>query len=172
MNIFFIAVAGLLMIIIPQLITLWWKYLLYENRPLTSYANFPNAHVLYEVTVRAGQIHRKWDNYRIRRHKKRSTALGVILVVLAFILSFDCRPDYFFLTIYSIICGLGWLLVEYKLMSHCFNHFRFDKSKLVLIAIFGPFIIYGVTGILTWGTLRMMQALGLNLFYIDRYFTF
>lgn len=169
MDAFLIAVAGLVMVTIPRLLTLWHRYLIYRNSPFTPNGPTPHAYTVYKTTVQSGYIKDRWDNYRIRRNKKASTVLGIALIALAFILSFDCRPPHFFLTINTILCGALWIYLEYKTMIYCFKHFMLSKSTLIVLAICAPVLIVGIMVVILYSLLKIIQMYNFECDLLTRY---
>ena len=167
-----ISFIGLIMVIIPQMLTLWFKYLLYKNSPVFSNGQAPRAEVLYDATVQAGYIHDRWDNYSMRKTKRYSVVLGGALMILGFTLSFYYQPLYFFTTQYIIWGGLLWLLQECLSIKYCLRNLRLSKRQLVVVAICAPFVISGLLVAFYIALIKAVLVSGCNCEYINRFLTF
>lgn len=137
-----LALLGLLMVIAPQLMTLWYKHLLYFNSPFTADGNLPHAEIVCEATIRAREINSKWNNRTLNKYKRIISTLGIVVLIAAFVLAFNCEPYYFFLTIDTILCGLCWIYLETKILNFCFECEGVDKATILTTALIGPFIVF------------------------------
>ena len=167
---YLISVVGLLMVIIPQLLSLRMKYLIQLHNPFYPNGPTPYAHDTLNFTILVGYIMQRWDNYAIRKWKKISTILGAFLLITGFGLSFKNEPFYFFLTLNTILCGIVWIILEYQVATYYFKHFRFNRHQFVLMAIFAPFILITVWVILILTFIKIYQVSGYRCEYVDHYF--
>lgn len=166
-----LALLGLLMVIVPQLITLWHRHLLYLNSPFIADGYLPRAEVVYEATIRAREINSKWNNRTLNKYKRKISTLGIVVLIAAFILAFDCQPDYFFWSIETILYGLSWIYVETKILNFCFEHKGLDRATILTIALIGPFILFFAILCMMVVLAKLYVFLGLDIEKFNRLIT-
>ena len=136
-----LACLGLIMVILPQLITmrrLWLRYLV-DMR----YADVKEmtAVMAYEATTEFIHIDAKWNNLGLQVLKRYSTYSGIALMAISLVLAFYVDYQYFVYVLDIILGGTLWILLERITLSVCFKKLYLKESQLAIIAMLGPFII-------------------------------